>query len=1202
MPVAISEWRVRIGTFIHRIKEWVVREMREELLKERIQRLRVLLKRLKAKKDDSEGGSQDHKTRQDEVDSCDSSFVNQQGDCNAEPSAKTGQDSPQPCYVGSDTLHHEPSGRTVTSQTDSASLSTPTHPTSGLCLSPQFFSSFLSPSFYFCFPVNFLLFSLLLLPMSPGFGIPVSVSLPFLVVFLFLLSLFLSPFLPFSRRERSFGECHTCTVSPSKHGSGTNKAVNEQLPQQPNLQELMLVTAGDVELNPGPREGSIDSALQETELILLAKDVPGSSYYELSDGLGFSITEGKNLLTQHQLNFQGALIELFCRWKTKQRDDTDCRAVLGRILKEANMGSLQKRLLEGEYLKSKTKENVPNQGTAEQDMTEEEVSRCAKELKLFYRERMCKIKPDPLAFDLIFEFEEIHTDLTLLRNEMGITKKKRSLEYNELLTTKINGVTPKRLLVEGEGGVGKTTLCSKIAWDWTNGLEAYNHFSWVLVVPLRNVIKGEAIGDIMKKYLNNNNNVSPEQIANYMKSHPSEILIILDGFDEYNGDLSTDDTSDIFRILRLEMFKQCTVLVTTKPWRADQIKSNQELSRSYCFIAVEGFSTKNVSKYITKFFAKDKKSGTDLRQFIQENDVIKENMAPFPIYVAMLCVLWKDIGVEKRKIIRKLKTFSQLFEQMIIFLRDHYLSKLKSSNTLNKEQLKNELKAAEKCLQQIGSVAFQGLLEKKLVFKVDDFSSCKDAMTTSCRIGILSKEQEHVPRHKRSIRDSQAVTASVFFPHKLFQEYVAALYLASVYESDLQKYNGLTDRLLEENPREFRFLLYFTAAQLEKAGLDIVDRLHHLYSGNKKSKRKKTDIAFLVDVTFEAYHEDAAKRVGQWLDAEDKALTINKALSAHTVSGYLFINEHRGVKTLDVRKTKLGSSTSLVIANAVLSSSSLTTLKLLETNLHDNFYKFILDHISKDGTTTSNVQLLCTDHRLIGKLHNFGTRIELVFPMLKKMSVSTLQTTSPVIVQTLAHANLKELSIEHGEEDTRGLGSLDSNLIPLIGEPDLLGRLFSDPFPQLTSLVFIKLMMGNKRTESILRNLRKHQHLKTVSIIDCFTDDELDPLAEEINAENRMKITLQHNEGQRRLVVKLSTDLLDAICNRTSVCELTLTGLEEDDLCFPDLHGREVDSKVSEMPKVIFKMLDDMTVNEMFRYLAGLKRRGNHISIEITTN
>nr|XP_054761447.1 uncharacterized protein LOC129267849 [Lytechinus pictus] len=350
MPVALGEWRVRIGTFFHRIKEWVVREMREELLKERIQRLRVLWKRLKAMKDDSEGGSQDHKTRQDEVDSFDSSLENQQGDCNSEPCTKTGQDSPQPCCTGSDSLHHELSGQTVTSQTDSASLSTPTHSkvSSGLCLSRPFLSPFLSPSLYCCFPFIFLLFSSLCLPLSPGLGVPVSVSLSFLVVFPFLLSLFLSPFLPFSRRERSFGECHTFTASPVTNGSVLKEVVDKELPQQPNpnLQESMLVRAGDVELNPGPRQGTIDSALQDMELVLLAKDVPGNYYSELSVGLGFSLIEGQNVLTKHLLDIPGALIELFGRWKLKQRDGTDCRAALGEILKETDMDALQTKLLE----------------------------------------------------------------------------------------------------------------------------------------------------------------------------------------------------------------------------------------------------------------------------------------------------------------------------------------------------------------------------------------------------------------------------------------------------------------------------------------------------------------------------------------------------------------------------------------------------------------------------------------------------------------------------------------------------------------------------------------------------------------------------------------------------------------------------------------------------------------------------------------
>nr|XP_054761480.1 uncharacterized protein LOC129267886 [Lytechinus pictus] len=223
--------------------------MREELLKERIQRLRVLWKRLKAKKDESEGGPQDQEARQAEGDSSDSLLGNQQGDCNAEPCTKLGQDSPQPCCTGSDTLHHEPSGQTL----------------------------------------------------------------------------------------------------PGTNGSGLKEVVDKELPQQPNpnLQESMLVRAGDVELNPGPRQGTIDSALQDMELVLLAKDVPGNYYSELSVGLGFSLIEGQNVLTKHLLDIPGALIELFGRWKLKQRDGTDCRAALGEILKETDMDALQTKLLEG---------------------------------------------------------------------------------------------------------------------------------------------------------------------------------------------------------------------------------------------------------------------------------------------------------------------------------------------------------------------------------------------------------------------------------------------------------------------------------------------------------------------------------------------------------------------------------------------------------------------------------------------------------------------------------------------------------------------------------------------------------------------------------------------------------------------------------------------------------------------------------------
>ena len=55
------------------------------------------------------------------------------------------------------------------------------------------------------------------------------------------------------------------------------------------------------------------------------------------------------------------------------------------------------------------------------------------------------------------------------------------------------------------------------------------------------------------------------------------------------------------------------------------------------------------------------------------------------------------------------------------------------------------------------------------------------------------------------------------------------------------------------------------------------------------------NIDFLVDVTFECHDREIAKMVGQSVLKEEHTLTIDQEKSAHTVSGYLFMMELRGL-------------------------------------------------------------------------------------------------------------------------------------------------------------------------------------------------------------------------------------------------------------------------------------------------------------------
>ncbi|XP_030844778.1 uncharacterized protein LOC105437098 [Strongylocentrotus purpuratus] len=891
-----------------------------------------------------------------------------------------------------------------------------------------------------------------------------------------------SPVVSFVSRKNCISERHGKkqmgeSVS-SCHGPSLKSKTDLISGQIPPLSELLLMKSGDVELNPGPREAAGWSLELERELLSLVKDVSPVHYYDLCNALDVSHAQSQVILTKNLLDVSKSLFEVICSWGIKQRDGTNYKRLLAEKLRSVHLDALGTKLEEGGYSTQDTPTQYPILDTSQPFMTEAQVLQCGEDLKTFYREQMCKIKPDPLDFNIIVEFEQIYTNLTLLRNKMGTIGTKTPLDYTDLLTTKVNGVLPKRLLVEGEGGVGKTTFCSKIAWDWVNGSPEFQRFSWGLVIPLRNVVKGQTIGDIMKTYLSDNNAINPKQIENYMLSQPTKVLIVLDGLDEYDGDLSAKESSDISQILRLEKFKQCIVLVTTRPWRADQIKSNEGLSRSYAFIAVEGFSAENVSTYISKYFVNDEKAGSELSQFIEVNGVIKENMAPFPIYVAMLCILWKNCDSEKRETIRRLKTFSQLFEQMIMFLGDHYVSKV--VKVLHEAHLDKEKEIIKLCLQSIGSIAFTGLLNKKLVFNEVDFSSCKEAMETCCRIGVLSRENRNVSRWKRTFTASQPITTCVFFPHKLFQEYIASVYLASLYDTDRKKYKRSRRKVLRKNPQEFRYLLYFTAALGEEVGLDIVNKIQQNDFPNVQQRRRNNDL--IVDVSFEANNKDTAKAVGQWIFADRRMLTIDKNMPAHTISGYLFIMEQHGMETLVFRSRSCGPTVSRDLADILFASNSLSRLEFYRTSLDDDFYKLMHTQVYTMAGDKSSIKELVVDHQFLNGLQKFNNgdinvTIGDLFPSLTQLTFATCHTVSPGDIERLAHSSLAVLSIEHGEE-VEG-----RTLVPLIGEPASLGQLFSNSFPQLTCLTFRGLLMGNIRSEAILHYLKNHLHLKSVRYV-----------------------------------------------------------------------------------------------------------------------
>ena len=94
-----------------------------------------------------------------------------------------------------------------------------------------------------------------------------------------------------------------------------------------------------------------------------------------------------------------------------------------------------------------------------------------------------------------------------------------------------------RMLFLGEAGVGKTTLLAKIAYDWAKGRRLQN-IDILLYVPLREFQTSLHFGDIVQRYVSRETlKLRPKMITNYAKTNQENVMLLLDGFDEYSGDI-----------------------------------------------------------------------------------------------------------------------------------------------------------------------------------------------------------------------------------------------------------------------------------------------------------------------------------------------------------------------------------------------------------------------------------------------------------------------------------------------------------------------------------------------------------------------------------------------------------------------------------------------------------------------------------------
>ena len=410
------------------------------------------------------------------------------------------------------------------------------------------------------------------------------------------------------------------------------------------------------------------------------------------------------------------------------------------------------------------------------------------------------------------KLDKIYTRLSWVEKEQTPTGTSQSklTDYGELFTADENGVVPKRILVQGETGIGKTTFVKKLALDWAklvegkdvvneemaapskcgggekisredhvgvsqaessqtrerddsrdSRIDVLKKFQLIIVVPLKYVSKCQTFREVLNcsRLVPRDEESLMDDLFTYVCNNQEKVLLVFDGYDEYRtGSVAEVQfgpriISPICEIFHRNVLRGCTVLVTTRSSRADELQGSADKHA-----LITGFDKEDKLDFMSKVLDNSSKV-TELYLFLRTNQVL--DLARVPLLNLFFCLLFKQ---EKDNMMELGERKTPLYGAIIRYILQHS-NKRRSPAKVSKVKEEDY----QEILTEIGKVALESLLKGSQVFEYGQLFE-KVRGEESVMVGLLQLSENEA---------SLEPTEMVSFIHKSIQEYLAAWFIAN---------------------------------------------------------------------------------------------------------------------------------------------------------------------------------------------------------------------------------------------------------------------------------------------------------------------------------------------------------------------------------------------------------------------------------------
>ena len=348
-------------------------------------------------------------------------------------------------------------------------------------------------------------------------------------------------------------------------------------------------------------------------------------------------------------------------------------------------------------------------------------------------------------------------------------------------------------IVEGSPGIGKTTFCLKLAYEWVNqgsSAASFPEFELVLLLKCRD-IHGDLTEAITEQlFPKDMSKDAREELLHFLEDieNQERVLIILDGLDEF-AEKSKHCVDDL---LHRKRWACCYVLATTRQEKGIEVRKQFVFN---LFLQIEGFTEVNSFEYIRRHFKiagpGHSSKGEKLIEEIKKNAILR-GLQRNPLNLLLLCVVYEDHEGELPS------SRTDLYHVIVVCLLRRYCAKHDVKASEKDKDLETQFERDIGCLGKLG---WNCLLDDRHSFfeeELKELESRNEKLVTR-ELGFVYKEESLKrlkPKHEYC------------FLHKSFQEYLAASYI--VHKLRRNKFNVFEhlgfDAVVNKFPQVFVFV------------------------------------------------------------------------------------------------------------------------------------------------------------------------------------------------------------------------------------------------------------------------------------------------------------------------------------------------------------------------------------------------------------